>query len=93
MKLFVCYGAWKQKILGHAHPCGDAHQALLDAGYDPEVVRVYGLGPLPLWMQPKRRRVKELTGKTWVPAVEFDDGTGLGDSKKIIAWAKEHPAR
>lgn len=93
MKLYVCYGDWKFVILGHRHPCGDAHQALLDAGYDPEVVKVYGLGPLPLWMQPKRRRVKEITGKTWVPALEFDDGTGIGDSKKIIAWAQANPAK
>jgi hypothetical protein len=44
-------------------------------------------------MQPKRRRVKEITGKTWVPALEFDDGTGIGDSKKIIAWAQANPAK
>ncbi|MBU3675131.1 MAG: hypothetical protein FGM34_08815, partial [Solirubrobacteraceae bacterium] len=66
MKLYVCYGDWKQPILGHKHPCGEAHQALLDAGYDPEVVKVYGLGPLPLWLQPRRKRVVELTGKSWV---------------------------
>ena len=29
MKLYVCYGDWKQPILGHKHPCGEAHQALL----------------------------------------------------------------
>ena len=37
MKLYVCWGDWKRPIFGHHHPCGEAHQALLDAGYDPEV--------------------------------------------------------
>ena len=50
MKLYVCFGDWKQPILGHRHPCGDAHQALLD------------------------------------------DGTGIADSKAIIAWARANPA-
>jgi len=92
VKLYVCYGAWTQKFFGHAHPCGEAHQALLDAGYDPEVVKVYGLGPLPLAVQPKRRQVKAVTGRTWVPAIEFDDGTGFDESAKIIEWAKQNPA-
>lgn len=92
MKLYVCYGDWKRPLFGHKHPCGEAHQALLDAGYDPEVVKVYGLGPLPMWLQPKRRQVVDLTGSPWVPALELDDGTGIGDSKAIIAWAKENPA-
>lgn len=91
MKLFVCYGDWTQPILGHKHPCGEAHQALLDAGYDPEVVKVYGFGPLPMWLQPRRRQVVDLTGSPWVPALELDDGTGIGDSKAIIAWARANP--
>jgi hypothetical protein len=92
MKLYVCWGDWKKPILGHRHPCGDAHQALLDAGYDPEVVKVYGFGPLPMFLQPKRKKVLELTGKTWVPALELDDGSAISDSKKIIEWAGNHPA-
>jgi hypothetical protein len=55
-------------------------------------VKVYGLGPLPLALQPKRRQVKAVTGRTWVPAIEFDDGTGFDESAKIIEWAKQNPA-
>ncbi len=92
MKLYVCHGTWTQKILGRAHPCGEAHQALLDAGYQPEVVKVYGFGALPLALQPKRRQVKAVTGRTWVPAIEFDDGSGFDQSQRIIEWAKQNPA-
>ena len=38
-----------------------------------------------------RKRVKELTGQSWVPALEFDDGTAIAGSKEIIAWAKANP--
>ena len=39
-----------------------------------------------------RREVKKLTGKTTVPVLVTDDDEVIADSKKIIAWAKEHPA-
>jgi hypothetical protein len=39
-----------------------------------------------------RREVKKLTGKDWVPVLVTDDDEVIADSKKIIAWAKEHPA-
>lgn len=87
MKLYVCWGDWKRPIFGHDHPCGEAHQALLDAGYDPEVVRVYGFGPLPMFLQPRRKKVKELSGQTWVPILELDDGEVVSGSSEIIGWA------
>lgn len=90
MKIYVCYGTWTKGP--RPHPCGLATQALREAGYDPEVKKVYGLGPLPEFMNPGRKPVRELTGQQWVPAVELDDGTGISGSEKIIAWAKEHPA-
>ena len=90
MKVYVCYGEWVKGP--RPHPCGLAVKALRDAGYDPEVIKTYGLGPLPEFMNPKRKPVRELTGQQWVPAVELDDGTGLSGSETIIAWAKEHPA-
>ena len=70
----------------------EAVQALREAGYDPEVKKVYGLGPLPEFLNPGRKPVRELTGQQWVPAVELDDGTGISGSANIIAWAREHPA-
>jgi len=90
MKVYVCYGTWQKGP--RPHPCGLALQALRDAGYDPEVEKVYGLGPLPEFLNPKRKPVRELTGQQWVPAVELDDGSGIAGSKEIIAWAKANPA-
>lgn len=94
MKIYVCYGTWKAAPRPGGHPCGQAYHALKDAGHDPEVVKAYGLGALPDFMnQTKgRKRAKELTGKNWVPVLELDDGTGIGGSENIIAWAKANPA-
>jgi hypothetical protein len=92
MKLYVCWGTFRMGP--HTHPCQAAHQALLDAGYDPEVKKVYGLGPLPKWMNPKRREVRALTGGSqWVPVLAGDDGELLGrNTAEIVAWAKANPA-
>jgi hypothetical protein len=90
MKLYVCYGTFRSPRPG-GHPCKNAYDALRAAGYEPELVRTYGLGPLPA-ITPGRRKVKELTGQTWVPVLLTDDGTAIQDSKNIVAWAKAHPA-
>jgi hypothetical protein len=93
MKLYVCYGTFKTPRPG-GHPCASAYHALVDAGYQPEVIRSYGFGPLPdiLNNTPGRREVKRLTGNNWVPVLVAGDGTVIQDSSKIVAWAKEHPA-
>src|SRR3954451_19902936 len=94
MKLYVCYGTFKSPRPG-GHPCGNAFRALRDAGHDPEVVRAYGLGLLPdtpFNQTAGRKRAKELTGSSTVPVLELDDGTAVGGSEEIVAWAKEHPA-
>jgi hypothetical protein len=93
MKLYVCYGTFHSPRPG-GHPCGNAYRALREAGYEPEVVRSYGLGLLPDAFNRTRgrREVKELTGNTWVPALVLDDGTVIDDSKKIVEWARAHPA-
>ncbi len=94
MKIYVCYGTWKPAPRPGGHPCGQAYHALVDAGYEPEVVRAYGLGILPDAMNqtPGRKEVKRLTGNTWVPALVTDDGEVVQGSRKIIAWASAHPA-
>ncbi len=94
MKIYVCYGTWKAAPRPGGHPCGQAYHALADAGYEPEVVRAYGLGALPDFMNqtPGRREVKRLTGNNWVPLLVTDDGEPIQGSEKIIAWAKDHPA-
>jgi hypothetical protein len=94
MKLYVCYGTFKQSIYPSGHPCGNAHRALRDAGYEPDVIRSYGLGPLPglfNWT-PGRRAVKGLTGNYWVPVLVADDGTVVQGSRKIMEWAGANPA-
>jgi hypothetical protein len=93
MKLYVCYGTWKPAPRPGGHPCGNAYHALKDAGYNPEVKRAQGLGPLPPFLQPPgRREVKRLTGNYWVPVLVADDGTIVQGSEEIAAWAEANPA-
>lgn len=79
---------------GGLHPCGHAHRALRDAGYDPEVVKARGLRLLPecLNRTEGRREAKRLTGTVTVPVLVTDDGQVIADSKEIVAWASENHA-
>jgi hypothetical protein len=92
VKLYVCWGTFKPAPRPGGHPCGNAYEALREAGWDPEVQRVYGYGLLPDFMNPTRRVVRELTGKNWVPVLVTDDGEVIQDSKRIVDWAKRNPA-
>ena len=94
MKLYVCWGTFTAAPRPGGHPCGLAHKALKEAGYDPEVVRSYGWAILPdaLNNTKGRREAKELTGSSTVPVLVTDDGEVISDSKNIVAWAKAHPA-
>lgn len=95
MKLYVCYGTWKHAPRrGGAHPCGVAYEALVGAGHRPKVVRSYGSGLLPdfLNVTPGRREVKRLTGNTWVPVLVTDEDHVVQGSRKIVDWARAHPA-
>ncbi|HTA14737.1 MAG TPA: glutathione S-transferase N-terminal domain-containing protein [Solirubrobacteraceae bacterium] len=93
MKLYVCYGLFKSPRPG-GHPCRNAHEALQEAGYDPQVVKSYGLGVLPkaFNMTKGRQEVERLTGNRMVPTLVLDDGTVVDGSGKITAWAQAHPA-
>jgi hypothetical protein len=93
VKLYVCYGTFGSPRPG-GHPCANAYHALKEAGHDPEVVKSYGWGLLPDFMNPTRgrREVKQLTGSTTVPVLVTDDGEVVAESKEIVAWAKAHPA-
>ena len=95
MKLYVCWGTFKIGVRDNGHPCGAAHQALLEAGHRPEVVRAYGwtaLPDMPFNQTAGRRAAKALTGSNAVPVLELDDGTAIADSHAIVAWAAAHPA-
>lgn len=92
MKLYICWGTF-QTIRPGGHPCANAYNALEEAGHDPEVVKVRGLGVGPLkWMTEGRKEVQELTGQPSVPVLLTDDGEAITDSKAIIKWAESHPA-
>jgi hypothetical protein len=95
MKLYVCYGTWTVGKPLHAHPCGEAHKAVTEAGYDPEVIRSYGGGLLPGPINDLtrgRREVKQATGNYWVPLLLTDDGVAIQGSRQIIEWARANPA-
>jgi hypothetical protein len=91
VKRYVCWGTWTTP----PHPCGAAHEALVEAGHDHEVVRGYGwkiLPDMPFNQTPARKHVKDRTGSSSVPALELDDGTIVQGSREIVEWAKAHPA-
>lgn len=94
MKLYVCYGTFRPAPRPGGHPCGKAHEALREAGHEPEVVRTYGWGVLPdfLNISPGRREVKRITGRTTVPLLVTDEGEVVQESDKIAAWALANPA-
>ena len=94
MKLYICWGTF-QTIRPGGHPCRTAYKALRDAGYDPEIQKVHGLGIGPKMFQVTtdgRREVEELTGQREVPVLVTDSGEIIQDSAKIASWAKENPA-
>ena len=94
MRLYVCWGTmWTARPGGH--PCRNAYQALRNAGHEPEVVKVQGLGLGPRFlnvMTSGRREVEELTGQRMVPVLVTDAGEVIQDSARIAEWAERHPA-
>lgn len=94
MKLYVCYGTFTTTPRPGGHPCGTAHQALREAGHEPEVVKSYGLGTLPDLFNRTRGRqdVKRLTGNYMVPVLVTDDDDVVQGSEEIVDWAQAHPA-
>ncbi|HYP47852.1 MAG TPA: glutathione S-transferase N-terminal domain-containing protein [Thermoleophilaceae bacterium] len=91
MELYVCWGTFKTPRPG-GHPCRNAHEALRAAGWDPKVTKVHGLGPLPDALSSGRKKVRELTGQSWVPVLVTDDAQVIQESARIVEWAEQHPA-
>jgi hypothetical protein len=91
MKLYVCWGTFGSPRPG-GHPCRNAHDALTEAGWNPDVERVYGLGILGATLNPTRKKIRRLTGRNMVPVLETDDGQVVSGSKEIAAWAQANPA-
>jgi glutathione S-transferase-like protein len=89
VKLYICWGTFPTPRPG-GHPCRNAYEALRAAGHDPEIVKTYGFGPLPN-LTSGRREVQRLTDQSWVPILVTDEGQVIEESKRIVAWAREHP--
>ncbi|MEK6276443.1 MAG: glutathione S-transferase N-terminal domain-containing protein [Actinomycetota bacterium] len=91
MKLYVCWGTFQTPRPPRGHPCHNAYKALRDAGHDPEVVKVQGLGIGPIkLMTLGRKEVQELTGQPAVPVLVTDEGEAIHESKRIVEWAEAH---
>lgn len=97
MKLYVCWGTfpvpWPRRGASWrpgAHPCKRAHDALEQAGHSPEVVKAYGLAPLPDVTR-GRKEVKRLTDESYVPVLVLDDGEVIQGSQSIVDWARDNP--
>ena len=91
MTLYVCWGTFQSPRPG-GHPCRNAYQALREAGWDPELERVYGWGVLATALNPTLGKIRELTGQNSVPVLVTDNGEVIQDSKRIVAWARDNPA-
>jgi hypothetical protein len=95
MKLYVCWGTF-QTLRPGGHPCANAHKALIEAGHDPEVIKVRGLGIGPgfmHWTTEGRKEVEAISGQKVVPLLVTDSGEAINDSRRIVAWAEAHPAQ
>ncbi len=93
MRVYVCWDSnAKHPVLGE-HPCGVAYHAVVDAGYDPEVVKAYGWAKIPpLNFTKGRKEVRELTGSYEVPVLVLDDGDFIAGTAEIVSWAEANPA-
>ena len=94
MRLYVCWGTFPAPRPG-GHPCRNAYEALRAAGHDPQVVLSYGSALLPDAVANRtagRQAAKRLTGRTTVPVLELDDGAAIWESRRIVEWARAHPA-
>jgi glutathione S-transferase len=93
MVLYTCGQKTKGPRL--AHPCAAAGKALDDAGYEYDLKTVGGYRMMPWTWRSRsadREEVKRLSGTNEVPILVLDSGEVISDSRRIVRWAKEHPA-
>ena len=91
MKLYVCWGTFRSPRPG-GHPCRNAHEALKDAGWNPDVEKAFGLGILGSTLNPTRREVRRVSGQNMVPVLVTDEEEVITGSDKIAKWARDNPA-
>jgi glutathione S-transferase len=95
MKLYVCWTTLQTPRPPRGHPCHNAHKALREAGYDPQVVKVRGIGIGPRflhWVTEGRKEVERISGQRAVPVLVTDSGEVISDSARIAEWAERNPA-
>jgi Glutathione S-transferase, N-terminal domain len=93
MKLYVCWTTIQTPRPPRGHPCHNAYTALRDAGHDPEVIKVRGLGIGPKflqWVTDGRREVERISGQRTVPVLVTDEGEVVTESQRIVDWAEQH---
>jgi glutathione S-transferase len=91
MKLYICWGTFPTARLG-GHPCRNAYTALREAGHDPEVIKVHGIGIGPVKVNTEgREEVERIAGTKVVPVLVTDSGEVVTESKRIAEWARENP--
>lgn len=96
MKLYVCWDTRASHLGIGGHHCGVAHKKLVEAGYEPEVIKARGWTKLPQFLNNSqgRREVRELSGgNDEVPALVLDSGEFIQGTREIIDWAKANPAK
>jgi hypothetical protein len=90
MKLYICFST---NGSDH-HACAKAFRALTEAGHKPELVKVYGQGSLPKFLQTKgRKEIKKRTGNYHTPMLVLDDGSVVNPSDKIVEWATKNKTK
>jgi hypothetical protein len=83
MKLYICWGTCP---VPGASPCRIAHEALEQAGHDPQVIKAHGARLLPDSL------AQRLPDRTSVPVLVTDEGDVVSEARNIVAWAKQNPA-
>jgi hypothetical protein len=88
--LYICWGLFRTPRPGH--PCRNAYDAVTAVGVKPKIVRCYGWGLLPRWLNRSRgrREVRRLTGKDWVPVLITGERRVIAGSHAICEWAKRN---
>jgi glutathione S-transferase len=95
MKLYVCWTTIQLPRPPRGHPCHNAYAALREAGHEPEVIKVQGLGMGPRflhWVTDGRKEVERISGQRAVPVLVTDKGEVVTDSQRIVSWAEQNPA-
>jgi hypothetical protein len=86
--LYICWGLFRTPRPGH--PCRNAYDAIKAAGLTPTIVRCYGWGLLPGWLNRSRgrREVRRLTGTDWVPVLVTEDRRVIAGGDAIRDWVQ-----